>query len=120
METVGIIAQIIVALGIFNVWLLRYNRSTPWRGGDAANMKEEFEVYGLPGWLVGVVGGLKVLFAVLLIVGIWWPVVTNAAALGVALLMLGAVSMHVKVRDPLEKSLPAFSMLVLSLIIVAV
>jgi hypothetical protein len=32
-----------------------------------------------------------------------------------AMLMLGAVSMHVRVKDPLKKALPALGMLVLCL-----
>jgi hypothetical protein len=31
--------------------------------------------------------------------------------------MLGAVAMHVKVKDPLKKSLPALTMLVLCIIV---
>ena len=61
------IIQIIIALGIFNVWILRNGKPTGWRGGNAQNMKEEFSVYGLPGWFVWVVGFLKLLFAILLI-----------------------------------------------------
>jgi uncharacterized membrane protein YphA (DoxX/SURF4 family) len=117
METVVTIVQVVVALGIFNVWLLRFGKSTGWRGGSAQNMKEEFQVYGLPGWLVGVIGFLKLLFAVLLIAGIWFPTVTKPAAIGMAVLMLGAVAMHFKVKDPPKKSLPAFTMLVLSLVV---
>jgi uncharacterized membrane protein YphA (DoxX/SURF4 family) len=117
METVVTIVQVVVALGIFNVWLLRFGKSTGWRGGSAQNMKEEFQVYGLPGWLVGVIGFLKLLFAVLLIAGIWFPTVTKPAAIGMAVLMLGAVAMHFKVKDPPKKSLPAFTMLVLSLLV---
>lgn len=117
METAVIIIQIIIALGILNVWILRFGKSTSWRGGNAQNMKEEFEVYGLPGWFMGIIGFLKILFAILLIVGIWYPVFTTPAALGLAILMLGAVGMHVKVKDNLKKSLPAFSVLVLSLIV---
>jgi hypothetical protein len=119
MGTAIIIIQGVVALGIFNVWILRFGKSTSWRGGAATNMKEEFEVYGLPGWSVHVVGFLKLLFAVALIAGIWWQPLTRPAALGIALLMLGAVAMHVKVKDPLKKSLPALTMLILSLIIAA-
>ncbi len=115
MGTVAIVCQVIIALGIFNVWLLRSGKSTSWRGGEAKNMKEEFDVYGLPAWLMTVIGGLKLLLAVLLIAGIWFPFLTRPAALGVAILMLGAVAMHVKVKDPLKKSLPAFTLLVLSL-----
>ena len=44
MDTVRIIIQVIIALGIFNVWILRFGKSTDWRGGAAKSMKEEFEV----------------------------------------------------------------------------
>ena len=65
------IIQVAVALGIYNVWLLRFGKSTNWRGGTARTLKEEFAVYGLPGWFMRVVGFLKLLFATLLIVGLW-------------------------------------------------
>jgi uncharacterized membrane protein YphA (DoxX/SURF4 family) len=78
-------------------------------------MREEFKVYGLPPWFLGVIGFLKILFAVSLIAGIWLPVVTRPAAIGMAVLMLGAISMHFKVKDPLQRSLPASIMLLLSL-----
>lgn len=118
MNQVSIIIQFIIAMGIFNVWILRYGKPTSWRGKTAQNMREEFEAYGLPGWSVGLVGFLKLFFAVLLIVGIWYPALVNPAAIGIAILMLGAIVMHIKVKDPLKKSLPAFIMLVLSLIVV--
>ena len=117
MKLVIIFIQIIIAVGILNVWILRYGKSTNWRGGEARNMQEEFAVYGLPAWSVGVIGALKILFAILLIAGIWFPAVTKPAAVGLGLLMLGAVTMHFKVKDPLQKSLPAFTMLSLCLIV---
>jgi uncharacterized membrane protein YphA (DoxX/SURF4 family) len=117
LETILIALQIIIALGIFNVWILRFSKSSSWRGGKAKNMKEEFRVYGLPSWFVGVVGFLKVLFALMLIVGLWMPELVQPAAIGIAVLMLGAIVMHTKVKDPLIKSLPAFSLLVLSALI---
>ena len=52
METAVLIIQVVIALGIFNVWVLRFGKSTEWRGGTAANMKEEFQAYGLPSWSV--------------------------------------------------------------------
>ncbi len=112
-----LVIQIVVALGILNVWLLRFGKSTGWRGGEAKNMKEEFAIYGLPEWSVQAVGFLKILCAVCLIAGIWIPALTQPAAIGLAVLMLGAVAMHFKVKDPLKKSLPALTMLVLCLII---
>jgi hypothetical protein len=119
MERLVMIVQIVIALGIFNVWILRFGRATSWRGGSAANMKEEFGVYGLPGWSVQVIGFLKVLFAACLVVGIWFPALVTPASVGLAVLMLGAVAMHLKVKDPLVKSLPAFTMLVLSVVVAA-
>ena len=119
MQTAVIIIQIVIALGIFNVWLLRFGQPTGWRGGAAVNMKEEFQVYGLPEWSVQVIGFLKLLFAACLIAGIWYPALTRPAAIGIAILMLGAVAMHIKVKDPLKKSLPALTMLILSVIVAA-
>ena len=80
-------------------------------------MQEEFAVYGLPMWFMNVVGGLKVILALLLLASIWYASLEPVAAYGIAALMLGAVSMHFKVGDPLTKSLPAFSFLVLSLVV---
>jgi len=117
MEIVVVAIQIIIALGIFNVWVLRFGRATQWRGGSADNMKAEFETYGLPGWSVPVVGFLKLLFAACLVAGIWFPVLVRPAAIGIAVLMLGAVVMHVKVKDPARKSAPALTMLILSVIV---
>ena len=111
METLVIIIQIIIAIGIFNVWILRYSKESPWRGGSARNMKEEFRIYGLPEWFMWLIGFLKLLLASLLVVSIWFPVLKNPAAIGIAILMLGAIIMHFKVKDPLKKSLPAVFML---------
>ena len=113
METVALICQILIALGIVNVWLLRPGKSTAWRGGGARTMKEEFAVYGLPGWAMVLVGLLKLLFAAGLIAGIWIPALTIPSAAGIGVLMLGAVAMHFKVHDPPKKSLPAFTMFIL-------
>jgi len=117
MNAITIIFQIIIALGIFNVWFLRSKKSTAWRGGNATNMREEFAAYGLPSWFMMLIGFVKITLAVFLLLGIFLPVLTQPAAIGMALLMLGAVSMHIKVKDPFQKSLPAFCMLVLSLIV---
>jgi len=109
--------KLVIALGIYNVWLLRSRKATNWRGGEAKNMKEEFEVYGLPGWFMNVVGFFKLLFATLLIVSIWFPSLTMPAGGGMGILMLGAVSMHFKVKDPPKKAMPSFSLFVLCLIV---
>jgi hypothetical protein len=117
MATALIVLQVVIALGIFNVWILRFGKATEWRGGDASTMQQEFAVYGLPSWSVQVVGALKLLCAAGLIVGIWVPGLTLPAAAGLAALMIGAIAMHIKVKDPLKKSLPALTMLVMCLLV---
>lgn len=117
MKTAVLVIQIVIALGIFNVWLLRFGKVTAWRGGSAESMNEEFKTYGLPPWSVSVVGFFKLAFAACLIAGIWFPFLVRPAAIGIAVLMLGAVAMHVKVKDPAKKSLPALTMLVLSVFV---
>ena len=117
MDTIKMILQVVIALSIFNVWLVRYNKATKWRGGSAKSLKEEFQLYGLSDAVMGTVGFVKLLLAALLIAGVWLPFLVKPAAAGVALLMAGAVAMHMRVRDPLIKSLPAFTLLVLALIV---
>jgi len=108
------VIQIFVALGLLNVWLFRFRRATPYRGGSAASMPAEFAAYGLPSWFMVVIGTLKVSAAIALIAGVWYPRLIFPASLLIATLMLGALAMHAKVRDPLQKYLPAVGMLVLS------
>ena len=102
-----IVLQLFVALGVLNVWLLRANQPSPYRGGDARNLREEFPAYGLPAATMYLVGAIKILLAIALIAGIWFPLLIPPAAIGMGLMMLGAVAMHVKIKDPLQKSLPA-------------
>ena len=50
----------------------------------------------------------------LLFLGIWINEFSFWGSIGISVLMAGAVLMHIKVQDPLKKSIPAFLMLVLS------
>ena len=118
METLVQIIQVIIAAGIINVWLLRFSRKSVWRGGNSGSLKEEFAFYGLPSWFMMTIGFLKISLALILISGLWFSGLTNPAAVGIAALMLGAIAMHLKVKDPLKKSLPAFSLLILCLVLI--
>ncbi len=117
MDTLQTIIQLIIAFGILNVWILRFNKPTRFRGGDAKTMKEEFSIYGLPGWFMALIGALKLLFAVMLIIGVWVSGLTVPAASGLAVLMAGAVGMHIRIGDPLEKTTPALIVLALCLFV---
>ena len=112
--SISTILQLVVALGLLNVWLLRARSATSYRGGNARSLKEEFAEYGLPGFVFYLVGALKIGAALLLIAGIWIGGLVLPAAAVIAALMVGALAMHVKVKDPAVKSLPALLMLILS------
>ncbi|MFM7718188.1 MAG: DoxX family protein [Actinomycetota bacterium] len=117
LSSLVIAAQIIVALTVANVWLLRAEKPTPFRGGSAQTLREEFAVYGLPAWSLPVVRALKLACAALLLVGLASPDLTLYGAYGMAFFMVGAVAVHLKIRDPLMKSMPAAVMLALCLFI---
>lgn len=119
MKTLVLLLQIIVALGLLNVWLLRFNKATAYRGGQATTMREEFAAYGLPVWFCYLVGFIKVGSALALLAGIFRPELVFPAAALIAVLMAGALAMHVKVKDPVIKSLPALLVLVMCLVILA-
>ena len=108
-----LILNLIIALGIINVWLVRFQQETQWRGGEAKSLKEEFQVYGLPIWFMYIVGFMKITLAILLIIGMRIPKINLYTSMAMIILMIGAVIMHIKVSDPLKKSIPAFSIIIL-------
>ena len=111
MEVFKIILMIIVSLGIYNVWFVRFNVATGYRGGSATNMIEEFRTYGLPKWSVFVVGFFKVLFATLILVSLFFAPLLPLSVTALLLFMLAALLMHIKVKDKIIKSLPALATL---------
>lgn len=113
MDYIQNLLQLIAGLGILNVWLLRFNKSTSYRGGNASSMQEEFSNYGLPAWSVYLVGFLKVTAALGLLLGLFMPALAVPSAVLLGALMIGALAMHFKVGDPLVKSIPAVLMLAL-------
>ncbi|MCK0189190.1 DoxX family protein [Arenibacter sp. F20364] len=112
-------AKIIIFLSILNVWFLRFNKPTPWRGGESKSMKEEFETYGLSHTIMYIVGTIKVGLAILLVVSIWLKDLSTPAAGAMGIFMLGAIAMHFKADDPNIKSFPALILFLLSVGIVA-
>lgn len=108
------LTQVLLAVAMIDVWLLRYDKPLRARGGDAQTMVEEFRLYGLPDWFRNVVRALKLGCAALLIVGLWLDQAALVGGATLVFLMGGAVAMHVKVRDPWLKAVPATFFLLLS------
>ena len=112
------VLQITIAVVIIAVWIFRPRLETSFRAGNAKNIVEEFAIYGLPKWSVYVIGISKLTLASLLIVGIWYSSLVQFAALGMGLLMAGAVTCHLKTRgDPLSHATPASLMLVMCVVV---
>ena len=109
--------KIIVGVSILNVWLIQPKKNTTWRGGTADTIIEEFNAYGLSKNVCYIVGFLKVSLAILLLVSIKYQALALYASLGLAVLLLGSIAMHLKIKDPLYKSFPAALFLVFNLII---
>ena len=108
------VLQIAIAVVIIAVWIFRPRLETSFRAGNAKNIVEEFAVYGLPQWSVYVIGITKLTLAILLIVGIWYSSLVQFAAVGMGILMAGAVVCHLKTKgDPLSRATPACLMLLM-------
>ena len=116
MDYLEIAIKAFILISILNVWLIRPSKATQWRGGAASSLKEEFTNYGLPSWFMYLIGILKIGSAALLFASIWNPEFELYGASGIAILMAGAIGMHLKISDPIKRSFPAFSFLVLALI----
>jgi hypothetical protein len=114
------ILQVILALGLINVWLVRFRKPTKYRGRGATNMEQEFRAYGLPTWFMYLIGTAKLVIAGLFIIGLWIPVVVAPTAVALALLMIGAVAMHIKVRDAFIRMVPALLMLGMAIGVVVI
>ena len=110
------VLSVIVGLTVINVWLFRAGKSTSYRGGNASNLMEEFEVYGLGDFFM-TIGIIKVSLAVLLLLSIYFNKLKLISSIGIAIMMLVAVYMHFSVGDELIKSMPASVMLLSCLII---
>lgn len=117
MEYIEIAIKLAISLSVMNVWLLRANKPTQWRGGNAESLKDEFQAYGLSVGMMKVVGTIKVLLSLLILASIFYQPLENIGALGMAIMMAGAISMHIKIKDALKRSLPAFIFLCLSLLV---
>jgi hypothetical protein len=115
MEYLAITIKLVIGLSVLNVWLLRANKPTQWRGGATGSLKDEFKAYGLSTNVMRVIGAIKIVLALLIIASIFYPPVEDIGAIGMAVMMTGAIAMHIKIKDPLKRSLPAFIFLCLSL-----
>ena len=109
------IAAIVLALAMLGAGSMKLIRSRD----QLVAMSMGYAAHFPPG-AIKAIGALEVLAAIGLIVpaltGIA-PVFVPLAATGVALLMLGAIITHVRLRDPLGQSVPAIVLLLLAIFV---
>ncbi|ASU34334.1 DoxX family protein [Mucilaginibacter xinganensis] len=109
MNTLSICAQVIVAVTVLYVWIVRYD-----------NILKEFKQFEISDLLRNFVGATKTALSTLLIAGIWYPELVMIPALLMAVLMGCAQMAHIKVRNPWQKFVPSGILLLLSLFIAGV
>ena len=96
--------KIISGVAIFFVWVVRYD-----------NIKREFNEYKLPTWLRDVVGILKISFAAMLQFSNIQTV--KIGALGITILMFGAVLTHIRLKSTFRRYIASVLMLAMSTLI---
>ena len=95
------ILKIIIAIGFLLAGSAKLLGAKP--------IAEQFEEFGLSPWMMRAVGILEVAGAI----GLYIEPLSFWAALGLALLMVGAVGNHLKAKHPISKSVPAALLLLL-------
>jgi predicted neutral ceramidase superfamily lipid hydrolase len=103
------IAQVVIALSIFFVWIVRFDV-----------VAAEFIEYGLPVMIRSLVGATKIALSTLLLAGLWYPSLVLVPALLMAGLMVCAQIAHLKVKHNIRKFLPSLALLILSLFVAGV
>ena len=120
LNTISTVSQFIIGFGLLNVWILRFNKPTPYRGGVAKTLIEEFAEYDLPAWSCYAIGFLKVTASLFLMAGVMFPQFILPSIMLILFLMLAAFTMHIMIRDPIVKALPALSLLILSVVVLVI
>lgn len=106
MQTLLLIAQIVVAASVAYVWIFRYDV-----------IIKEFKQFGLSDLTRTAVGAIKVALATLIAAGIWYPSLIAVPAILMGLFMVAAQFFHFKIKNPFFKHLPSLVLLFLCIFI---
>lgn len=109
LQDLAIALQALVAASIFFVWVVRY-----------PNIVVEFQQYKLPDWLRDSVGIVKLTLSLMLLIGIDRGRFAIGGGIGLGLLMVAALTTHLRVKSPLVKMLPSLTLLAFSMLIVLI
>lgn len=108
MLVVAIVLAVLLAVGFALAGVQKVSGATA--------MMESADHLGVPRERYRLIGGLEILAAVGLIVGIFVSALGIAAAVGLVLLMAGAVAFHLRAGDKVAQFGPALALGVVSLL----
>ena len=115
---------LIISIVVLNVWIVRPNIHESFgfsfRGGEAKNLLDEFDLYGFSSEIFYLVGFLKVTTALMLLTGLKYSWMKLPAAVLMAIYMSVAFYMHYTVGDDILKFVPSGILLSLSVIIILI
>ena len=109
MEELVTIAQLLIAISVYYVWIFRFH-----------NVIKEFEAFGLSDLMRNFLGASKISIATLLIVGIWHSSFILISSILMGLFMIAAQYFHFKVKNPFIKHLPSLILLILCIFLALV
>jgi putative oxidoreductase len=75
---------------------------------------EGFKTFGLPQWFRVITGLMQLIGIAALVVGIWEESWAAWAGIWFSIMMLCAVAVHLRIKDPFSKMMPAIFLLILS------
>ncbi|WP_342605157.1 DoxX family protein [Peribacillus sp. FSL E2-0159] len=78
---------------------------------------EEFNHLKLPQWFRIVTGIVQLIGVLALILGFWYPEWAAFGGLWLAITMFFGIVAHMRVKHPIKDSIPAFVLMILSLIV---
>ena len=107
MKTIFKILILVVSLAVLSAWTWRLNMPSLYRGGDALNMIEEFQAYGLNQTTMVVVGIFKVTCAIILLIGLKVRRFVTPAAFIMGLFMICLLYTSPSPRDVRSSRMPS-------------
>lgn len=111
MAILSIILQVLLGLGFLLFGSMKFS---------SKQMVEGFKNYGYPGWFRVFTGGVEVISAVLVIVGIWNLTLAAWGGLLIVVTMIGAIITHIKIKDTVKNMMMPIILLVLGLIVLLI
>ncbi|MGM0884718.1 MAG: DoxX family protein [Bacillota bacterium] len=78
---------------------------------------DSFKLWGMPQWFRVVTGLVEIVGAAALIAGIWQPSWAAAGGLLLGITMVGAIMVHIRMKDNMKTTAPAIVLFLLAVII---